>query len=41
MLNKFNKHNLFNRDAEGRLVEEIRPDETLLQYTYNVAGRLV
>ncbi len=32
---------LLNRDAEGRLVEEIRPDETLLQYTYNVAGRLV
>lgn len=31
---------LLNRDAEGRLIEEIRPDDTLLQYRYNSFGRL-
>ncbi|KOY60826.1 type IV secretion protein Rhs, partial [Photorhabdus heterorhabditis] len=31
---------LLNRDAEGRLIEEIRPDDTLIQYEYNVAGLL-
>nr|WP_082230895.1 RHS repeat domain-containing protein [Providencia thailandensis] len=31
---------LLNRDAEGRLIEEIRPDDTLLKYTYNHIGRL-
>ncbi|WP_323870516.1 RHS repeat-associated core domain-containing protein [Xenorhabdus szentirmaii] len=29
-----------NRDAEGRLIEEIRPDDTLIQYEYNAAGLL-
>ncbi|CDH05423.1 Similar to Rhs-family protein [Xenorhabdus bovienii str. oregonense] len=31
---------LLNRDAEGRLIEEIRPDDTLIQYEYNAAGLL-
>ncbi|MCG3471759.1 PAAR domain-containing protein [Xenorhabdus bovienii] len=31
---------LLNRDAEGRLIEEIRPDDTLIQYEYNMAGLL-
>jgi RHS repeat-associated protein len=31
---------LLNRDAEGRLVEEIRPDDTLIRYEYNAAGLL-
>ncbi|WP_387555550.1 hypothetical protein, partial [Photorhabdus sp. RM126S] len=26
-----------NRDAEGRLIEEIRPDDTLIRYEYNAA----
>ncbi|WP_426576275.1 RHS repeat-associated core domain-containing protein [Xenorhabdus stockiae] len=29
-----------NRDAEGRLIEEIRPDDTLIQYEYNAVGLL-
>ncbi|MDB6369630.1 PAAR domain-containing protein [Photorhabdus bodei] len=31
---------ILTRDAEGRLTEEIRPDETLIYYEYNAAGLL-